>query len=150
SFAPFLTGRNLERLAGEYPVWTTQPADAASVPGALARAWHESVVRRGPALVVVPMGDWDAPLGDGWPGVAAPDRLLLGTRPSEAAVDELAALVEAATSPALVVGAGLDSEDGWEAGVALAERLSCPVWQDAFSSRAGFPHGHHLFAGHLP
>ena len=25
SLAPFLTGRNLERLAGDYPVWTTQP-----------------------------------------------------------------------------------------------------------------------------
>jgi benzoylformate decarboxylase len=150
AFSPFLTGRSLERLAGEYPVWTTQPADPASVPGAVARAWHEATVRRGPALVVVPMGDWDAPLGDEWPGASAPDRLVFEARPSDAAVEELAALVEAATSPALVVGAGLDSEEGWAAGVALAERLSCPVWQDAFSSRAGFPHGHRLFAGHLP
>jgi benzoylformate decarboxylase len=150
SFAPFLTGRNLERLAGEYPVWTTQPADAASVPGAIVRARHEAVVRRGPALVVVPMGDWDVPLGAEWPGVATPDRLLVETTPSDAVIEELAALVEAAESPALVVGAGLDSDDGWAAGVALAERLSCPVWQDAFSSRAGFPHGHRLFAGHLP
>ena len=150
SFVPFLAGRNLERLAGDYPVWTTQPADAASVPGAIARAWHESVVRRGPALVVVPMGDWDAPLGPEWPGVAAPDRLLVETTPSAAVLEELAALVDAARSPALVVGAGLSSDDGWAAGVALAERLACPVWQDAFSSRAGFPHGHRLFQGHLP
>ena len=32
----------------------------------------------------------------------------------------------------------------------LAERLGCPVWQESFSSRAGFPQDHPLFAGHLP
>ncbi len=30
--SPFLTGRSLERLAGDYPVWTTQPACAQDVP----------------------------------------------------------------------------------------------------------------------
>jgi len=34
--------------------------------------------------------------------------------------------------------------------VSLAERLACPVWQDTFSSRAGFPQHHPQFAGHLP
>ena len=34
--------------------------------------------------------------------------------------------------------------------MALAERLACPVWQDTFSSRAGFPQDHPAFAGHLP
>ncbi len=149
-FAAFLTGRNLERLAGDYPVWATQPADPASVPGAIARAWHEAVLRRGPAVIVVPMGDWEVALGDDWPGVAAPDTLLHDSLPADAAVEELARLVAAASAPALVVGAGLDTPDGWTAVVALAERLSCPVWQDTFSSRAGFPQDHRLFAGHLP
>src|SRR3972149_5028011 len=65
ALAPFLTGRGLERLAGEYPVWTNQPACAQEVPGAIARAWHEARTRRGPALVVVPMGDWAEPGGGG-------------------------------------------------------------------------------------
>jgi benzoylformate decarboxylase len=34
--------------------------------------------------------------------------------------------------------------------VSLAERLRCPVFQEAFGSRAGFPQDHPLFAGHLP
>jgi benzoylformate decarboxylase len=49
-----------------------------------------------------------------------------------------------------VVGAGADSVAGWEGTVALAERLACPVWQEPFGSRAGFPQDHPLFAGHLP
>jgi benzoylformate decarboxylase len=34
--------------------------------------------------------------------------------------------------------------------VRLAERLACPVWQEAFGARAGFPQDHPRFAGHLP
>jgi benzoylformate decarboxylase len=56
----------------------------------------------------------------------------------------------AARAPALVVGAGTDSREAWTALVALAERLSAPVWQESFGARAGFPQDHRLFAGHLP
>ena len=56
----------------------------------------------------------------------------------------------AAKRPALVVGAGADDPETWVALVALAERLACPVWQESFSARAGFPQDHPLFAGHLP
>jgi benzoylformate decarboxylase len=150
SLGPFLTGRNLERLAGDYPVWSTQPAHATEVPGAIARAYHEAAVRRGPALVVVPMGDWEEPVGDGWAGPAAPDRLLHAPTVATESVAELAELVGGASSPALVVGSGLDTSEGWAGAVSLAERLACPVWQDTFSSRAGFPQNHPQFAGHLP
>ena len=150
AFAPFLTGRSLDRLAGDYPVWTTQPATAADVPGAIARATHEAAVRRGPAIVVVPSSDWAEPLDDAWAGPAAPDRLLHGQAVDPVSIDALAELLAAASAPALVVGAGLDTPEGWEGVTALAERLACPVWQDTFSSRAGFPQDHELFAGHLP
>jgi benzoylformate decarboxylase len=65
-------------------------------------------------------------------------------------VAELAGLVAGANAPALVVGAGADDPETWPALVALAERLVCPVWQESFSARAGFPQDHPLFAGHLP
>jgi benzoylformate decarboxylase len=144
---PFLTGR-LRGLAGEYPVWTNEPVRAQEVPAAIARAAHEATTGRGPALVVVPSDDWSAPM-DGVE-LAAPVavRPAAGTGPD--AVREIAALLDEARSPALVVGAGADSVDGWAAGVALAQRLGAPVWQEAFGSRAGFPQDHPLFAGHLP
>ncbi|MQA74427.1 MAG: benzoylformate decarboxylase [Solirubrobacterales bacterium] len=145
---PFLAGR-LRGLAGEYPVWVDEPARAEDVPGALARACHEARTGRGPALVIVPMDDWLAPAGEDHE-LAAADRVLAARAPDPAAVAELAALLEPADSPALVVGAGADDADSWAALVALAERLACPVWQEAFGARAGFPQDHPLFAGHLP
>src|SRR6195952_3309214 len=54
---PFLTGR-LQGLGGGYPVWVNPPVRAQDVPGAIARAYHEAVTGRGPAIVIVPMDDW--------------------------------------------------------------------------------------------
>ncbi|MEV4892441.1 thiamine pyrophosphate-dependent enzyme [Nonomuraea sp. NPDC055795] len=145
---PFLTGR-LDGLAGDYPVWRAQPARAQDVPGAVARAWHEAQTARGPALVVVPMDDWLSVMPPDQV-VAAPRTLL---RPSATALDaaiELAALLNESASPVIVAGAGADHPRTWAALVALAERLGCPVWQESFGARAGFPQHHPQYAGVLP
>jgi benzoylformate decarboxylase len=145
---PFLSGK-LHGLAGEYPVWVDQPARAQGVPGAIGRAYHEATTGRGPALVIVPMDDWAADAEEG--GVrAAPRRVARAAGVDPRLVGELGELVAAAERPVLVVGAGADDDDAWAALVALAERLGCPVWQESFSGRAGFPQDHPLFAGHLP
>jgi benzoylformate decarboxylase len=147
AYEPFLTGRALERLAGEYPVWSSLPVRPQDVPGAIARAYNEAVAARGPALVVVPMGDWDEPTDDhaaGWP-----DRTLRAAVAGAAEIGELADMINRAVSPALVVGRSDDCES-WEALVSLAERLRCPVWQESFARAAGFPQDHPQFAGHLP
>jgi benzoylformate decarboxylase len=147
-FEPFLTGR-LQGLAGEYPVWSDQPVRAQDVPGAIDRASHEAATGRGPALVVVPMDDWLAP-ADEEREDASPDRVVRGAGVDPAAVDALAAFLDGAAAPALVVGAGADGEEGWSALVELAERLVAPVFQESFAARAGFPQDHRLFAGFLP
>ncbi|MFC5065762.1 thiamine pyrophosphate-dependent enzyme [Actinomycetospora atypica] len=144
---PFLAG-DLDGLAGSYPVFTTMPARPQDVPGAVDRAFHEAVTARGPAVVVVPSDDWYAE-ADPRP-LPSPVLVHRGRRPDEASVRDLAALVTAARSPALVVGADADSEPAWAALVGLAGQLGAPVWQEAFSARAGFPQDHPLFAGHLP
>ena len=145
---PFLAGK-LHGLAGEYPVWIDQPVRPQDVPGAIARAVHEAVTASGPALVIVPMDDWAAEAGPA--GERAAARRVVRAKAADAAVvAELARLLDAAARPVLVVGAGADDPETWRALVALAERLSCPVWQESFSARAGFPQDHALFAGHLP
>jgi benzoylformate decarboxylase len=118
------------------------------VPGAIARAYYEAKEGRGPAVVVVPMGDWEEEADDLAAG--SPDRTLRALTVSGAEVGELAEMIDRAISPALVVGPGADSCEGWEAVIALAERLRCPVWQESFTRRAGFPQDHRQFAGHLP
>lgn len=145
---PFLAGR-LDGLTGDYAVWLDQPARAADVPGALARAYWEARTARGPAIVIVPMDDWAAPAPEAHE-VLGPARLLRSAAADPAVVDELAAAIDAARRPTLVAGAGNDGPEGWRALVALAERLDCPVWQEPFGGAAGFPQDHALFAGHLP
>lgn len=144
---PFLAGE-LDGLGGGYPVWVNQPARAQDVPGAVARAFHEARDGRGPAVVIVPSGDWDEPAGEA--EIAAPAALRRTGEVEASVVDELAERVAAASSPALVVGADADDAATWSALVDVAQRLRCPVWQEAFAARAGFPQDHELFAGHLP
>ncbi len=148
AFEPFLTGRALERLAGDYPVWRQMPVRGQDVPGAIARAYYEAKAAGGPALLVVPMGDWLEP-ADGL-AIAAPRKILRPHSVDAVDVAELADLLAEADSPALVVGAPGHAQDEWAAVLALAERLNCPVWQEPFTRRVGFPQDHFLFAGHLP
>ncbi len=146
---PFLTGR-LEGLAGDYPVWVNQPVQAHDVPGALARAVHEAETWRGPAIVIVPQDDWHAPFDPDAAEPAAARHVVRSSGVDRGAVDELAALLSEARSPGIVAGAGTGEPRAWAALTALAEHLSCPVWQECFSGRAGFPQDHPLFAGVLP
>jgi benzoylformate decarboxylase len=144
---PFLAGR-LDGLAGEYPVSVALPVRAEDVPGAVDRAWHDAAAGGGPAIVIVPMDDWPRPIDDRED--ASPERIVRGAYVDEEALGELTEVVEGSNSPALVVGAGADDVDSWAALTRLAERLACPVWQESFGARAGFPQDHPLFAGHLP
>ncbi|MGH2843197.1 MAG: thiamine pyrophosphate-binding protein, partial [Solirubrobacteraceae bacterium] len=144
---PFLSGRALERVAGDYPVWSKLPVRPQDVPGAISRAYHEAVAGRGPALVVVPMGDWSEP----WDPAAStgPKTVLHPASVCTDQLDRLVRLVASAQSPVIVTGPGADTEAAWDAKVALAERISAPVWHEPFCARAGFPEDHPQFAGHL-
>ncbi|MFG1618743.1 thiamine pyrophosphate-dependent enzyme [Nonomuraea wenchangensis] len=140
---PFLAGR-LDGLAGDYPVRVDQPVRPQDVPGAVARACHEAVTGRGPALIVVPMDDWDAEWAEDV--VAAPARVVRPAGVADADLAPLVTLLSGARAPAIVSGAGAD----WGSLVALAERLGCPVFQESFGGRAGFPQDHPQYAGVLP
>jgi benzoylformate decarboxylase len=147
AFEPFLAGR-LEGLAGDYPVSVELPVRAQEVPAAIDRAWHRAGAGGGPAVVVVPMDDWASPTDERED--AAPERIVRGGSADEAVLSELTEVLDAAAAPALVAGAGADDPEAWAALTTLAERLGCPVWQEPFGARAGFPQDHPLFAGHLP
>ena len=144
---PFLAGQ-LRGLAGEYPVWVNEPVRAQDVPGAIARAYHEALAQRGPALVIVPMDDW---LADAAPGpFGAPMRVIPGDGGSTTGAAELGVMLNEARSPAIVVGAGADDAATWREIGVLAERIGAPVFQESFGGRAGFAQDHPSFAGFLP
>jgi len=145
---PFLAG-HLQGLAGDYPVSIRTPDNAQAVPGAVLRAHHDAVLHRGPAVVVVPMGDWFEPAeGEALP--AAPVELRRSAAADPEVGQRLADTLVGATSPVLVVGPGADDAGTWSALVTLADALDAPVWQSSSSSQAGFPGDHPRFQGHLP
>lgn len=143
---PFLTGQ-LDGLAGDYPLDVIAPVCAQDVPSAIERAAHRARRDQGPVIVIVPMDDWLVPYE---PDAAAAALSVIEARATAWDVSDLTASVAAALAPVIVAGAGNDSEEGWAALVALAERLDAPVWQEAFGARAGFPQDHAQFRGHLP
>lgn len=149
SYEPFLSGR-LAGLAGDYPVRVEQPATAQDVPAAIERATHAAVNARGPALVIVPMDDWEAPADDTREPAAAVGRVLRAQSAHPDSVKALVGFLQSSSSPAIVVGAGADDADTWSALVKLADRLAAPVYEAAFEARAGFPQDHPRFAGFLP
>jgi benzoylformate decarboxylase len=148
AFEPFLAGR-LAGLAGEYPVSVEQPARAQDVPAAIERAYHSAATRRGPALVIVPMGDWEEPADEEREPAAAYGQVLRAAAAAPETVDALVDFLAGSRSPAIVVGAGADDPETWAALVDLAERLVAPVFQEPFGARAGFPQDHPLYRGVL-
>lgn len=145
---PFLTGQ-LDGLGGTYPVWTGKPARAADVPATVARAHHEALIGRGPALVIVPMNDWSE-VAEANARIAAPSRLLLSEGVDDRACGEVATAIAESNNPVLIVGAGADDARTWSGLLELVKRLECPVWQEPFGARAGFPQDSEWFVGHLP
>jgi benzoylformate decarboxylase len=148
AYEPFLAGE-LEGLAGRYPVWTATPARAADVPALVSRARHQAVAARGPAVVIVPMDDWAEPYEES-AREPAPLQLEIGAGVDRRLCSEVARRLLAARAPAIVAGAGADHPRIWAALAELAELLRCPVWQEAFGARVGFPQDSGRFAGYLP
>src|SRR5271163_5154397 len=66
-FEPFLYSEQAAQLPKPYVKWSSEPARAADVPAAIARAYYAAMQPpRGPAFVSIPVDDWDrpcAPLG---------------------------------------------------------------------------------------
>ena len=119
---------------------------AEDVPAALARAFHVALTPpMGPVFVSIPVDDWDRDCAI----PVLPD-LSLTTLPSPDGLLRLAALLNAASNPALVLGTGVARCGGWQAAFALAEVSGARVWTAPFAARETFPEDHPLFAGFLP
>lgn len=144
---PFLAGK-LRGLVGEYPVWFNEPVTPQDVPAAVARAYHEATTHRGPALVVVPMDDWQVEIEKDRV-FTAPETTVVSGAPDAATVASIAGIIDGASNPVIVAGAANDTDAGWAALVNLAERIQAPVLQESFAGRAGFPQDHALFAGFI-
>lgn len=143
---PFLFNESPVEFPKPYVKFAIEPARAEDVPAAIARAYHMAMqAPRGPVVVSVPLSDWDKP------AIEVPARRVETALGCDAqALDDIAAKLDAAREPVIVVGPGVDIDDAWDETVRLAEKLQAKVWVNPLSSRCSFPERHPLFAGFLP
>ena len=148
-----LTNRDAIRMPHPLVKNAFEPPRAEDVPLALARAIHlASLPPRGPAFVSIPMDDWDAEVDDEYVKHQITRRVSGQTTPDAADIAALASRIGVAANPVMIAGPDIDAADGWEAGIAFAERAQLPVFAIPApgGGRIGFPEGHPLFRGVLP
>ncbi|BBC71842.1 conserved hypothetical protein [Altererythrobacter sp. B11] len=143
---PFLFAERPTEFPRPYVKFAVEPARAEDVPLALARAFAVALTPpMGPVFVSIPVDDWDRDCEM----PALPD-LALRTYPDPAGIERLAALLDGAERPALVLGTGVANCHGWDAAIRLAERCGASVWAAPYAAREAFPENHPQFAGFLP
>jgi benzoylformate decarboxylase len=143
---PFLFAQEAAAMPKPYVKWSVEPARAEAVPAAIARAYYVAMQRPfGPTFVSVPEDDWEAQV----PQLAV-RRIYADFGADPAALDALAAALDASRAPAFVVGSGVDRDGAADAAVRVAERTGARVYASALASRCGFPENHPQFAGALP
>jgi benzoylformate decarboxylase len=141
----FLSADDAATFPRPYVKWSCEPARAADVPAAFARAYHVATQPPyGPVFLSVPADDWAAE--------AAPVQVrprIAGYAPNPAALAGLVADLAQARRPAIVVGPGVDVDDAVADVVTLAEQSRAGVWASPMSARSSFPEDHPLFQGFL-
>jgi benzoylformate decarboxylase len=134
--------------------WAAEPAIASEAPAVLAHAIHLATTPpMGPVFVSLPMDDMQVDLDD----TQAADVAVVRDRkvthavgfPAELA-EQICARLEAATSPALIVGGDVERYGAWDAVIGLAERTQSAVWTAPITGWSGFPENHPLYQGILP
>jgi benzoylformate decarboxylase len=143
---PFLFSEQAAQLPKPYVKWSCEPALAADVPAAIARAYYIAMQSpRGPTFVSIPVDDWDR----AGPQVA-PRTVSRRSAGDPQLLAAAAAALRAARRPVIVVGASVARDDAWDETIALAELHQAAVWVSPMSARNSFPERHPLFAGFLP
>jgi benzoylformate decarboxylase len=144
-FEPFLYSEQAPQLPKPYIKWSVEPARAADVPAAIARAYYVAMQPpRGPTFISIPVDDWDRP------GASLTVRQVSSRVAGDPTLlAEAAAALARARHPIIVVGASVARDGAWDEIIALAERHQAAVWASPMSSRNSFPENHKLFAGFL-
>lgn len=142
---PFLYAERAAEFPHPYVKWSSEPARAADVPGAIARAYYTAMQPPcGPTFVSIPIDDWDQPAE-----MLAVREVSRELGPDLAAMKSLAAALEQSESPAFVVGPEVDKAAAVDQMIRVAERARAAVWVSPFSHRCSFPENHPQFAGFL-
>lgn len=145
-FDAFLSADQAAEFPKPYVKYSIEPARAEDVPRALARAYEMAMqTPRGPVFVSIPVDDWDRETE-----FLSPREVVSTRYPDPGMIAEIAAALDGAERPALVVGAAVDRDNAWDQIISLAELQSSKVYIAPHANRCSFPEGHKLHAGFLP
>lgn len=145
-FDPFLFAAQSTDLPKPYVKWACEPARAADVPLALARAYHMAMQAPcGPVFVSIPADDWEQP--SDW---VEPRQVSRSVAPDPQVLAQVAKALNRARRPAIVAGTGVDRDGAMDLLVQLAEQHRAVVYTAPMSARCAFPETHRLFGGFLP
>ena len=143
---PFLFAERATEFPRPYVKWALEPARAEDVPLALIRAFVNALTPpMGPVFVSIPVDDWDRECE-----MPALPMLAPGPVPSPEGLTRIADMLDAAKSPAIVIGTGTANCGGWQAAIDLAEKTGASVWATPYAARETFPEDHKQFSGFLP
>jgi len=141
---PFLVSRAAE-VAKPYVKWSYEPLRSEDVPAVIARGYHLAMQPpRGPVFISIPMDDWTHECRPVDARHVHPTVL-----PDPVALDAVVGALNSSKNPALIAGAQVEEDGGWEEAVALAEHLQADVYQPPLAPRWAFPRAHPLFRGSL-
>jgi benzoylformate decarboxylase len=144
---PYLTNRDETQLPRPWVKWAYQPVRAQDVPAAFMRAYAVATQPpAGPVFLSIPMDDWAKPAL----GPVTIREVSTRVAPDVARLAGFAERIDDSRRPALVFGPEVDRAGGWQAAVALAEKLKASVYNAPLSERVSFPEDHPLFQGALP
>ncbi len=145
-YDPFLFAERPTEFPRPYVKFSVEPTRAQDVPMVLARAFVTAMTPpMGPVFVSIPVDDWDRECD--WPELP---ELTLRTLPHPDGIAKLAAMIDKAERPALVIGTGCANSGGWDAAIRLAKKAGLSVWAAPYAARETFPENHPQFAGFLP
>src|SRR3984885_14220178 len=141
-----LGNREATTMPKPWVKWSYEPARAQDVPEAFMRAYAMALQPpAGPVYLSIPLDDWKQPLA-GFARVRTVSRRMA---PDAERLRLFADHISASSRPALVFGPEVDRAGGWDAAIALAEKLRAPVFGAPLLDRASFPEDHPLFRGPL-
>jgi benzoylformate decarboxylase len=134
-------------IAAPVVKWATEVVRLADLPRVVHRAAKVALTPpTGPVFISLP-GDILNDFGAIELGV--PTRVDAATRPSDAALRNLAERLLAAERPVIIAGHEIIASDAFEEAARLADALGAPVYEQTVVSGAHFPSEHPLFLGQL-
>jgi len=141
---PFLVSRAVDTVK-PYVKWACEPSRAEDVPATIARAYYLAMQPpMGPVFISIPMDDWTHQCDP-----VAIREVARNAMPDPSALDKIVLALNSSRNLAIVSGAQIEEDHGWDEVMALAEHLNADVYQQPIAPRWAFPHSHPLFRGGL-